>query len=358
MSPIAEESRPFASREALLDWLSSGIRAPSADNVHHLRFRIGDDVVELRADEAYVQCTEPHRRLLMQLSFGAVAENLRLALTKVYRTYEPSWFPDPGDPALALRIDLGSLPPAPSPDALAATIDARRTNRRLFKGPPMTTGESAAVAASVSDPDVRLHWFDTAGRRGPVLSLMRRAERLRFADRRLHEELFESIDFAAGWSDAVSERLAPATLEVEPPLRPLFAAMRHWPLMRVANGVGAASMLGLRAGDLPARLAPHVGVVGSRLADDPGALRTGAQFERIWLAANAIGLELQPMVASAVLTRLEDGSSARNAARDRLRAGWRSLIGDETPFVVFRMGRALPPRVVSSRRPIASYLLD
>jgi nitroreductase len=361
MNPMDNPVPPFPSCEALLRWLEAGVRAPSADNVHHMRFALVDGdasfCVEMRADEAYVACRETHRRMLMQLSFGAVAENLRLALgAAVYRTFEPRWFPDPTDPALALVIDLGALATIERPDPLAQGIADRHTNRRLYRGPAMTPGEAGALSAAVVDPAVSLAWCDEPGKRRAALGLMRAAEGLRFSDEILHDELFESIDFSVGWRRAVPERLAPATLEVEPPMRALFAALRHWPLMKTFNGFGASKMLGFRAGDWPARLAPHVGVIAGASREPDVVLRAGAQFERLWLAANAAGLALQPMVASAVLAALDDGSPRRDAARDRLREGWRHLIGDATPLVVFRVGRARRPDVVAGRRPVADYL--
>jgi hypothetical protein len=349
---------PFASRDDLLRWLARGVHAPSADNIHHVRFAIRGDTVEVRADDEYVDCEESHRRMLMQLSFGAVVENLRLALGAVYRTFEPRWFPDPADPALVLVIDLAALSRIERTDPLANTIETRHTNRRLFRGPVMSPGEAAAVAQAVVDPTISLTWCDDATKRGPLLSLLRAAETLRFADQALHAELFESIDFTVGWRGIADERLSPATLEVEPPLRGMFAALRRWPLMRTFNAFGAAHMLGFRAGDLPARLAPHIGVLATSRTNAESAVRAGAQFERLWLAANAAGLALQPMVASAVLAALDDGVARRDQARDRLRSKWRTLMGDAKPLVVFRLGRAARPAVVAGRRPVTDYLIQ
>jgi nitroreductase len=365
MPSMDRDVSPFASREALLQWLEAGVRAPSADNVHHVRFAIRDHAdglrVEMRADDTYVHCREAHQRMLMQLSFGAVTENLRLALgAAVYRTFDPRWFPDPTDPALVLAIDASRLDSLPVPDPLAATIATRHTNRRLYRGPAMSDAEAAAVTGAVADPahpGISLIWCDDRDQRRAVLDLMRAAEGLRFSDESLHRELFESIDFSVGWNGVVPERLSPATLEVEPPMRALFAAMRHWPLMRTFNGFGAAKMLGFRAGDWPARLAPHIGVLTGRSREPQAVVRAGTQFERLWLAANAAGLALQPMVASAVLAALDDETPKRDAARDRLRAGWRGLIGDATPMVVFRLGHAKSAAAVSARRPVADYLV-
>lgn len=69
--------------------------------------------------------------------------------------------------------------------------------------------------------------------------------------------------------------------------------------------VTAAEQARLKAsGYLPAALAPHIGLV---LAEEghgnvpAAALNAGRTMERVWLAAQAQGLALQPMAAATVL---------------------------------------------------------
>ncbi len=348
-------------RATVLGLVEAAVRAPSADNAHHMRFRLRDGGIDCVADAAFVDGTTPHRRLLTLLSFGAVAENLRLALADAGRTFVPHWFPAPDQPALLFRVDWAALTPSPDRDPLVAAIADRHTNRGLFRGPTVTDAERAALEAAVPpDRGIELLWFDRADRRRALLALMRVAETARFRERRHHAELFESIAFDAGWTDTAVERIAPGSLAIERPLRAGFALLRHWPVMRAASRIGLHHGVGLRSGDLPARLAPHrLAIVGPDASDET-ALAAGAAFQRVWLAAETLGLAVQPMVGSAVLVDDEDpGSSGRpSALANRLAAGWRTLLGARRPFVVFRLGRARAPAVRSGRRPAADYLVD
>ena len=52
--------------------LDAGIRAPSAENKHDLRFQIEGDSVRLLATDQASWATQPHRQLLALLSYGAV----------------------------------------------------------------------------------------------------------------------------------------------------------------------------------------------------------------------------------------------------------------------------------------------
>ena len=339
------------------DLIAAAVQAPSADNQHHVRFAIHSDGLTLHADAFFRECAEPHRRVLVLLSYGAVVENLRLRLTSYGWTFTPEWFADGPSSDVLVRVLWQDLVPGAA-DALAVSIATRHTNRRFFHGPPVARDDLATLteAATTSTP-TRLQWFDDGVRRRSLLRLIRIAETARFRSVPLHRELFESIDFGAGWKRATPERLAPATLEVEPFLRIPFRLMRHWPVMQAMGLVGAHRLLGLRAGDVPARLSPHLGVVLVRDAGDLGVLAAGGAFQRVWLAADQLGLALQPMVAAAVLaTRGDCDDMRQRRLRDRLLAGWQALVGEETPMIVFRMGRATRPDFVSQRMSVDHYL--
>ena len=340
--------------------IEAAIRAPSADNQHHVSFAVDDAGMTLQADQAFVRCEENHRRLLMLLSFGAVVENLRLALSEHGWTFTPSWFPRAGDGGCLLRIEWALLDPVAAADPLGASIASRHTNRGLLRGPPLTEAESRALRESIDGyRDVRLQWCDASGPRRSLLRLIRIAETARFESRALHEELFGSIAFDAGWKRATAERLAPATLGVEPFLRAPFAALRHWRVMRWAAALGMHRLLGLRAGDLPPPTAPHLGVLLSTKTPDAAALAIGAAFQRLWLTADRLGLALQPMVASAILAVQSDNDDpVRRNLRDVLKDRWRELVGDDLPLIVFRLGRARSPAVRSGRRPVDEYIAD
>ena len=350
---------PSPTRTETLHLIAAGLRAPSADNCHHVRFAIDDGGLAIRTTPAFRQNTERHRRLLTLLSFGAIGENLRLWLAGRDLAFEPRWFPRPDDPDLLLDIRWQALGSDSTRDPLVAMITGRHTNRRFYQGPPLSVPEREAFDRSIPPASpVALDWFDDPARRRPLLQLIRLAESSRFGDEHLHAEMFESIDFAAGWRRATNERLAPATLEVEPFLRGPFAWMRHWNVMRAANRVGMHHVFGLRAGYLPARLSPHLGVLSSHLPPDEAALAVGAAFQRIWLTAEHLGLALQPMVASAILATPDAPNGGGGAElQRRLQQGWSALLGDALPLVVFRLGRAKRPRYVSGRRPVEDYLV-
>ena len=105
-------------------------------------------------------------------------------------------------------------------------------------------------------------------------------------------------------------------------MRAAFKAMSDWHVMQILNLGGAARIVGFRAAYLPCQLSPHLGVVGSPLDLDQGAIAAGWAFQRLWLRATLLDLAIQPMVASAVLALPAWAEGASDRTRRALRKEW------------------------------------
>lgn len=339
--------------------LSAGILAPSAENKHYLRFRVAHDSVSLISTDHASWATLPHRRFLALLSYGAVLENIVLRSADLGHGVVADLFPDPAEPELIARLRWSV--PAPPPDPLGQALEGRHTNRRFYRRAHLPSETLAQLSdAAAATPSARLLWLDDAVSRGLALQTIRIAETERFLRPALHRELFSTVRFDSGWRQTTEEWLPPAALEVEPPMRVPFALLRHWPLMRASTWLGAHLALGLRAGYVPCALAPHIGLL---VVDDPrddiGAIHAGRGFQRVWLAAQAAGLALQPIAAATVLARQAPGAGwVRPDVKLRLQKQLAQLAGDPEAraCMLFRAGLAKPPSVVTGRLPLHHYL--
>lgn len=337
--------------------LHSAILAPSADNHHRLRFQVSDDTICIRQVEQQLPPVGAYKRVLALLSLGALAENLKIAASRFGVATEMGLLPDPARPDLLLELRV--RPDGVPADPLWQTIPLRHTSRQLrFRGPAMSDTQRAELAAAVrAYPASSLLWLDEGERRQRALSLMRRAETERFRNPILHQELFSAIRFDVGWHSSCAEGLPPGSLGVEPPLRPFFAMLRDWRVARLANLIGAHQMLGIRSCYLPCRLAPHLGLLAVKNPDSESLFDAGRSFQRLWLVATAQGRVLQPMPASALYAC--PGAPAEGipgALQQGLAEGWKELLGELVPLMLFRMGSATRSPVVSGRRPLVDYL--
>lgn len=340
-------------REQIRFILQSAILAPSADNHHRLRFRAVDEAIDMIPDSLP---STGYRRLLAWLSLGAVAENLIVAASRFAIGVEVSLRHDSQERDLWVQFRLRAH--AADVDPLWTAIAGRHTNRQVvFRGPPLSSAQVDHLASAVrSRPTSRLTWFDETQPRRRLLRLLRLAESERFRNRLLHEDLFSAIRFGMGWHHTCEEGLPPGSLGVELALRFPFALLRHWPIARAANWLGFHHLLGIRSADFPVRLAPHVGVISANGLDDQSVFDAGRSFQRLWLVATALQRVLQPLPASALYS-IESATAEGIplALQQELAAGWRELLGDNLPLMVFRMGSASPSPVVTGRKPLADY---
>jgi nitroreductase len=337
--------------------LKSGILAPSADNHHQLRFEVDRNALNVWSTQGALPMAGGYKRVLALLSLGAVFENLTIAASRFGIRAMPELFPDLAKPDLIFQVRwrLGGV----EPDLLWETIPQRHTNRRLiYKGPKLNSEDRSSLEHAASGlKDCSLVWLDNPIPRRQALRLMLLAEGERFRNRMLHEELFSAIRFDVGWEQSCEEGLPPGVLGIEQALRPAFASLRHWKIMKMLNLLGGHRLLGWRATDLPCRLAPHLGVISASDGTDASVFAAGGAFQRVWLGATRLGLALQPMPASA-LYALEGAQKEGIPAviQRQLQHGWQNLLSGRVPLMLFRTGVAPPPAITTDRKPLEHYI--
>ncbi len=340
--------------------LQSGILAPSADNYHYLRFEVAPPGLKIWYSEPGWPHDGGYKRAALFLSFGAVAENLAIAASRFGVRSEFELFPDPAAPALAIRVhwQAGGV----SADPLIEEIPKRHCNRGVvFRGPPLSSAALSALVQEVAAayPGCNLAWLGERKRKMQVVELIRVAEQERFRTRALHKELFAAIRFDVGWNRSAETGLSPGALGVEKPLRPLFASLRHWPLMQAFNLLGGSGLLGWRAAVLPCRIAPHLGAIIIERLDDKHLFNAGRAFQRVWLALTRNGLALQPMAVGALFAF--PGAAAEGVPerlQRRLAEAWGGIFPTGRPVMLFRAGHARPPPIVASRSALEDYMVD
>ncbi|CAM4241941.1 hypothetical protein MB901379_01284 [Mycobacterium basiliense] len=328
--------------------LDAAMLAPSADNKRIFRLQHVHSGVRLWGDETFTSGPK-HRRILGLVAVGAAVENMRVRAIGLGFDSEVTWFPDEKRSKLIAEL-VFQRTSSTTPDPLEVALGQRHTNRRVFfRGPGLSRSELSALAAEVDEVEgVHLHWFDSPEKRQQILRLVRIAETDRFRLRELHDELFSAVRFDLDWKTSANDGLPPGSLEIEPWMRPMFRSLRHWKVSGPLRAMGIHHLLGLRAGYLPCRLAPHVGVLTTSLDPEAGPIAAGAAFERIWLRMTVLGMSLQPLAGSAVLA-LPDCEWVSPSARAKLTEGWAQLAPGRLPMMLFRVGRARPPSVRTVR---------
>jgi nitroreductase len=339
--------------------LGAGVLAPSAENYHYLCFRVLEESVELLSTDHDSWRALPHRRMLGLMAFGAVIENMALRSQTLGLEMRPSLFPDASRADLVAVLDWTRG--FPRHDPLDAQIERRHTNRRFYGRSALEAGVLQKLQAAASaESGARLIWMSSPEQRSRALHAIRVAETERFRRRALHQELFGAIRFEAGWEEATDEWLPPVALEVEPPMRGAFKMLRDWRFMKAAHLIGAHWGLGFRAGYLPCALSPHIGMLTTHDGDPRvESVIAGRAFQRLWLAATAEGVALQPYAAPAVLASQQPGRGwVSTATKAKLEQALADLTLGQSgrPHMFFRIGRANAPSGVTRRKTLHHYV--
>jgi len=358
------ESAPIQRRTRIVDRhtkagiLCAGIAAPSADNSQPWQFEWHGDDLDLRIDASRSGHVSDTRYVLSDLAAGACLENMIIHARSLGYAADVQTFPRPDDELWAARIRWHRDPECDQPELLAGAIEQRHTDRRFPWGGPITTDVQARLNAQAKlIPGQRLYWPQAPRERKAALGVIRQAETLRFRSPTLHAELFSSIRFSVGWRIACEEGLAPATLAVEPPLRPVFKALRRPAVMTMLNRLGAASVLGWRSTWLPIRLSPGLCLLVIPSTARSDVLAGGRALQRVWLQATLDGLSVQPYAAAGVLSLgFVPVEQAFQQPLSRLGSALHDLCAPGYGLVFLRLGyaqSALHDR--SGRRALASF---
>lgn len=322
--------------------LGAGIAAPSADNSQPWRFAWSGDGLDLRIDAGRSGRVSDTRYVLSDLAAGACLESMVIHARSLGYVAHVQTLPDPEDELWVARIDWRRDPGSNQTEPLAAAIELRHTDRRFpWRGPITADSQARLNAEAGVIPGPRLYWPSSPDERKAALKIIRQAETLRFKSPTLHAELFSSVRFSAGWRGACEEGLAPATLAVEPPMRPAFQMMRRPAVMAALNRLGAASMLGWRSAYLPIRLSPGLCLLVVPSAARSDVLAGGRALQRVWLQATLEGLSVQPYAAAGVLSLgFVPVEPAFRQQLSRLGSALSDLCGSGYGLVFLRLGYA------------------
>jgi hypothetical protein len=339
--------------------LCAGIAAPSADNSQPWRFSWQGEDLDLRIDADRSGHVSDTRYVLSDLAAGACLENMVIRARSLGLAADVQLFPQPDDPLWVARIRWLPRSAEEQPaEPLAAAIEQRHTDRRFpWRGPVGAEVRDRLTSQAARISGARLEWMARGPTRKAALNVIRHAETLRFKSPVLHAELFSSVRFSAGWRGSCEEGLAPATLAVEPPMRPLFERMRHPGAMAAFRKLGAASMLGWRSAWLPIRLSPGLCLVVVPSIGRSDVLAAGRALQRVWLQATLEGLAVQPYAAAGVLgLGFVPVEPAFREELSRLDSALGALCGSGHGLVFLRLGHARSVlRVRSGRRALESF---
>lgn len=177
-------------REKLEALVSFAVRAPSSHNSQPWRFRVVNDLLELRADRTRrTPVVDPQDRELT-ISCGAALGYLEVALHNFGCEGKIEQIPPGGDSDLLARVGLGEhRDPTLMDRALFEAIRSRRTHRLPFLPRTPDADLIAALEAYGYQHGVWFRILQSETHRQTVTDLISEGDRVQMADRAFRQEL-------------------------------------------------------------------------------------------------------------------------------------------------------------------------
>ena len=336
--------------------VEAAVLAPSPDNNQPWRFLSFPDRLEVHLDPARSLPSDVHSMFDL-LGLGAAVENIKITASKF--GYEALINYTASSDTASSAVVAVQLRPEAHPDPLVAQLGHRHTCRKMYSTRPIDSSTlnrlNSTINVTSAISTTRLHWIADRRRLAPIIAA---SDRIRFEYEPFHNELFHQLRFSITEVETTRDGLDVRTLELPPGAAGLFRMLRPWRRMRLVHRLGLGRLL-----VVPSRFAVRrsgiLGLLTTENSTPENFLLAGRTFQRLWLAASAESLALQPLGSLPIfLAHVEqlDGSRLAPHHIDRIKNLRRRLdqlepdIAGQTVLMLFRMGHAGPPSHVSLRR--------
>ncbi|WP_051183010.1 hypothetical protein [Nocardia vinacea] len=297
------------------------------------------------------------------MAFGALIENIETAAAHLGLRASTRIWPDSDDASLVCTVTLS--PDAhrqaahPITDVITRVTNRRRAQRRLL-------GEhvSGLFAKVCSDSGGRLQLVSDDDALAELGALAGDGDRIGMLNQAMHHDIMRGYRWTAEEVRNTPHGLDLATAEFTAIERAVLGLLRRWPVAQYLGQIGGGGALA----DLSRTAVTDASAMGLLTVPglaDTSYLHGGRVLQRLWLAATAHRVAVQPMTTLPYLfARLERGDgqglneTERATLRD-LRARYQRLFDtgpDQAEIVLLRFGHADAPSARSLRRPLDNVL--
>lgn len=328
--------------------IAAGVLAASPHNTQPWQFAVGRFGVDIfEVPERNLGAMDPLGRE-RRAGLGAAIHNMALASTRLRRPARVRLLPDAGNPLHMARVVLGPVGAGPAPHPLLPAIARRHTHRGAWTGAPIGDALQQRLLAFPRPDNIRIALFAAASPLGGIFArLTLRATEAIVADAQMMAASHHWFRHEKRDADRLMDGLGLRTSGLDG-LTAVAGAMLPQP---DAATEGAYWLAATRDTHLPS-----ASLFGLILADDPAdvrqALLTGMAWQRLHLAATALGLVAQPL--NQLPEMIDRQRQLRRPAGFALAAA--PLLAGQMPGFAFRLGHADAAAPASLRRPVSAVL--
>ena len=351
-------------KEDIRQILEAAIRAPSGENAQPWQFTVcekgGTAEIEVRIAAERDKSPYNWGNRASCFAIGAALENMRITSAGAGLALSFSLLPDPQEPLLAARVSCARAGKR-APHILAEAVFERTTNRKPYRADPLSAkdrdallnaaAESGQGAVRITSDPAEMRTLANVGAANELIMLNNEV---------LHDFFFSHVNWTPAEDRERKAGFFIDTLELPPPARMGFAAVKKWSRARFLNKFLHFNAV---ASKQNAAVYAQCGAMGAIVAPKESAadaIRSGMLLERVWLEATHRGLSMQPMAGLVFLylgVRAKENGALSPAEREIIEARYADAkrvfsLENETLYFLFRIGASEPPSARALRFPL------
>ncbi len=310
-----------STKERLQFLLSYAILAPSSHNSQPWKFNVSGDEIRLYADKTrWLKVADADQRELY-ISLGCALENLLATADHFGFRYNVTYFP--GDEDLVAVVKLMPDGQLSRDSSLFDAMLSRHTNRKLYENRSVPESALQILRNQSTDDDIKIYLTSDPEIKNKFGDLVVQADKIQYGNPDYRSEL----GFWLGQGV-----MGPTGIQAK-------IAQLYVVLLDAGSGQ-------IKTDAELVNSTPVLGFISSKENDRISQVKAGQLLERVWLAAEAQGIRLQPM------------SQALEVPETKAEL-LKLLPGTELyPQQAFRLGYAQPEEEHTPRRPVAEVIVD
>jgi len=261
-----------SSEERMTYLLNYAILAPSIYNSQPWKFNVSNDEILVFADQSRWPRVADKDRRELYMSLGCAIENLVIAAEHFGYNCSVSYFPGEKDLAAAISLTPQSEVGSYSRPDLFEAITTRRTNRQPYESRTISRQDLDALNKTGSNSDVSIILTDDLDTKERLRNLVIEADRVLYSDINFKSELGHWLSQGVMGPTGIGAKIAQ--------MKMVFLNEGPEQIRKDADLINST---------------PSIGFISTRNNDSISDLKAGRALERLWLAATARGISLQPM---------------------------------------------------------------
>lgn len=345
--------------DTLLAILKRAINAPSGENCQPWKFSWSRESNELQVFNIPERDTSLYNvsgsgSLIAQ---GALIENIAIiASTHKFKTLIQV---EKSSVATNLVATLKfENSPSLEPDNLAAYIEKRCTNRKMYRPFTFEASDRNELNRAAEVTVVSVKYIDNKTDISAISGAMSMNERIVFEHPLIHNFFFSHIRWTKAEEEKEKNGFYLPTLELDEKQQQAMKLFKRWNIVKILNYIGVSRMI---ANDNKKNYASS-SLIGAILIEEitkQNLIAVGRAFQRIWLTVTKQGLSLQPATGIVLLKlAIDQGASGEftQGQRDIINAAYvkfTELFGEDKKkiAVMFRIGDGGEPSAYSQKMP-------